>query len=44
MKIRMAIGTAPGSGNGGGALVSAVHDGVNGYWWVIPRGTILMFR
>ena len=36
--------TPPPSGNGGGSLVAATHDGVNGYWWVIPRGMLLIFK
>ena len=32
------------SGNGGGSLVRGVHNDVNGYWWVVPRGTLLMFK
>ena len=31
-------------GNGGGSLVRAVHNGVNGYWWMISRGTLMIFR
>jgi hypothetical protein len=36
--------TPPASGNGGGSLVRGVHNDVNGYWWVVPRGTLLMFK
>ena len=51
MKIRMAIGITAFAASAFLPLAAKPlvwwtmqNDGVNGYWWVIPRGTILMFR
>ena len=36
--------TQPDSRKIGGSLVYATHNGMNGYWWVIPRGTLMLFK
>ncbi len=36
--------TQPDSRKVGGSLVYATHNGMNGYWWVIPRGTLMLFK
>jgi hypothetical protein len=36
--------TQPDTRKVGGSLVYGTHNGVNGCWWVVPRGTMLMFK
>ena len=36
--------TQPESRKVGGKLVAAVRNGVNGYWWFVPRGSLMLFK